>query len=568
MTNFQELGIGPDLIKAVEEMGFENPTQVQEKVIPQILNTQRDIIGLAQTGTGKTAAFGLPLIEETDIDDKSVQALVIAPTRELCVQIAGDLKNYSHHTPGLSVVAVYGGASIEMQIRELRRGAHIIAATPGRMVDLLKRKAVNISKLRTLVLDEADEMLNMGFRDELDKILETTPEDKRTLLFSATMPAEVARIASRYMTDALTITVGRQNSGAENVRHIYYQVHARDRYAALKRIADINPNIYGIVFCRTRRETQEVADKLIKDGYNADALHGDLSQAQRDHVMNRFRERNLQMLVATDVAARGIDVNDITHVINYNLPDEAAVYTHRTGRTGRADKSGIAISIVNYREKSRIPQLEKMLGKKFEKRPVPSGEEICKKQLFNLIDRMEKVVVDEDQIAPFMDTVNKKLEWLSKEDIIKHFVSLEFNRFLEYYKNAPDLNKGSEGKSREKKTRFERGKKSRRQDYNENFTRFFINVGRKDRIAPQNIIGIVNDYSGDRNIIIGDIDIKDSFSFFEADSAAASKILKNLKGKEYKNRTLMVEIADDRKSSKARKNTGKRKDKNKKHRKN
>src|SRR6056297_3495589 len=451
MLTFNALGISPNLLKGTEELGFNKPTPIQEKIIPLVCETKDDLIGLAQTGTGKTAAFGLPIIEQTDIREKSVQALILAPTRELCIQITRDLQNYSKYMKGMEVVPVYGGANIQTQMKALKKGAHIIVATPGRMLDLMKRKAANINQVRTVVLDEADEMLNMGFREELDGILEKTPDDKRTLLFSATMPKEVTRIARNYMNNPVQITIGKQNAGPENVRHYYYQVHARDRYLALKRIADYNPDIYGLIFCRTRKETKEVADKLLKDGYNADAIHGDLSQAQRDHVMKRFRERSLQMLVATDVAARGIDVNDISHVINYNLPDELEVYTHRTGRTGRAEKSGTAISIVNYREKNKIPAIEKIIDKKCERMPIPSGDEICSKQLFNLIDKMENAKVDEKQIAPFMETVNKKLEWLSKEEIIKHFVSLEFNRFLEYYKDAPNLNKKAEKKDNQNK---------------------------------------------------------------------------------------------------------------------
>jgi ATP-dependent RNA helicase DeaD len=532
------MGFSPELLKGIEKLGFTQPTPIQEKVAPTILTTDKDLVGLAQTGTGKTAAFGLPLIELTDVSQNEVQTLILAPTRELCMQITKDLESFSKYTKGLKVVAIYGGAPIETQLKKLRDGVHIIVATPGRMLDVIKRKAVKINKIRTLVLDEADEMLNMGFRDELDNILETTPPTKRTLLFSATMPKEVARIAKNYMDDPVKITVGDQNSGAENIRHIYYQVHAKDRYLALKRIADINPDIYGIVFCRTRRETKEVADKLIKDGYNADALHGDLSQAQRDQVMKRFRERNLQMLVATDVAARGIDVNDITHIINYNLPEELATYTHRSGRTGRAGKSGISIAIVNFREKSKIPQIEKIIGKKFEKLPVPNGEEICKKQLFRLIDRMEKAEVDEEQIEPFMETVNKKLAWLTKEDIIKKFVSLEFNRFLDYYKDAPDLNAGANERS------SSRGEKRREGKKRDNFARIFINIGKKDKIAPKNIIGLVNDSTGNRDIAIGDIDIKGSFSFFEVDPHYAEDVIDSFKNTRFKGRKVFVELAE------------------------
>ncbi len=543
------MGFTPELLQGIDSLGFETPTPIQQKVIPVVMETKNDIVGLAQTGTGKTAAFGLPIIQQTDINNKAVQALIVTPTRELCIQIAHDLENFSRYINNLKVVAVYGGANIETQIRQLKSGAHIITATPGRMLDLLKRKVADISNIKTLVLDEADEMLNMGFREELDAILKNAPKMRRTLLFSATMPKEVARIAGNYMNKPVEITVGKQNSGAENVRHVFYQVHARDRYLALKRIVDVNPDIYGIVFCRTRMETKDVADNLMKDGYNADALHGDLSQVQRDQVMKRFRNRALQMLVATDVAARGLDVSNITHIINYNLPQELELYTHRSGRTGRAGKSGISIAIINYKEIGRIHQIEKFIGKKFEKKLLPSGEEICKKQLFNLIDRMENVVVDEDQIAPFMAVVNKKLDWLSKEQVIKHFVSLEFNRFLEYYKNAPDLNKKAESdekiaSSGQRKQRY-KGKNN-----SGNFARLFINVGKKDGISPKNIIGILNDFTHDRKINIGDIEIKDSFSFFEVGDKFQMRVLKALNGKKYKNRKISVDVAEKRDLSK------------------
>ncbi len=545
MLKFNEMGFKPNLLKGLDELGFVNPTPIQEQVIPIFFETESDIVGLAQTGTGKTAAFGLPIIEQIDIENKSVQALILSPTRELCIQISKDLQNYSKHVKGIEIVSVYGGASIETQMRALKKGAHIIVATPGRMLDLIKRRVAKINNIDTVVLDEADEMLDMGFRDELNGILEKTPAFKRTLLFSATMPKEVARIAKNFMDSPVEITVGKQNAGAENVRHVFYQVHARDRYIALKRIADINPNIYGIVFCRTRAETKEVAEKLIKDGYNADALHGDLSQAQRDHVMKRFREKTLQMLVATDVAARGIDVQDISHIINYNLPDELETYTHRSGRTGRAGKSGVSIAIVNYREVTKIPTIEKIVQKKFERLLVPTGAEICKKQLFKLIDRMENVVVDEDQIAQFMDTVNKKLEWLTKEQIIKRFVSLEFNRFLDYYKNAPDLNKKAEGKAekRDKKDGGGRGDRSNRRG-SSGFSRFFINVGKKDKVEPKNIIGMINDYTKDRDINVGSIDIKDSFSFFEVGEKHTKKVLNSFHDAKYKGRSVRIEIAE------------------------
>ena len=571
MLTFNELGLSPNLLKGIDALGFTNPTPIQEKIIPIVFETENDIVGLAQTGTGKTAAFGLPIIEQINAKNKFVQALILAPTRELCIQISKDLQNYSQFIKELEIVPVYGGASIDTQVRALKRGAQIVVATPGRMLDLIKRKAANLSNLNTVVLDEADEMLNMGFRDELDGILEQTSNSKRTLLFSATMPREVARIAENYMDNPIQVTVGAQNAGADNVRHVYYQVHARNRYLALKRIADINPDIYGLVFCRTRMETKDVAEKLIKDGYNADALHGDLSQAQRDQVMGRFRERTLQMLVATDVAARGIDVNEITHVINYNLPEDNEIYTHRSGRTGRAGKSGVSIAIVNYREINRIPQIEKLIQKNFERLAVPNGPEICKKQLFKLIDKMENAVVDEEQIAPFMGSVNKKLEWLDKEQIIKRFLSLEFTRFLEYYKDAPDLNDKSDGRldSRDnrdtrgrsrregrdggrvgEKSRFGRngkddsGKDRFKSKAKSNYSRFFINLGRKDGLIAKSVIGLINDNTNDRDIKIGDIDIKDSFSFFEVDKKSKSKILSSFKNSQYKGRSVNVEIAD------------------------
>ncbi|MCF8387756.1 MAG: DEAD/DEAH box helicase [Bacteroidales bacterium] len=570
MLTFKAMGFSPNLLKAIEELGFLKPTPIQEEIIPLIFDTDSDITGLAQTGTGKTAAFGLPLIEQIDIHDKQTQVLILAPTRELCMQISKDFQNYSKYNDGLRVVPVYGGANIDTQIRALKKGAHIIAATPGRMLDLMKRKVAKIDQIQTLVLDEADEMLNMGFKDELDAIMEKSPGSKRTLLFSATMSKEVSRIAQKYLKDPVRITIGKQNSGAENIQHMYYQVHAQDRYLALKRIADINPNIYGIVFCRTRQETKDVADKLIKDAYNADALHGDLSQAQRDHVMKRFRERSLQMLVATDVAARGIDVQEISHVINYNLPDELEIYTHRSGRTGRADKSGIAISILNYREVSKVTQIEKMIGKRLQKLPLPSGEEICKKQLFNMIDRMENVEVDEAQIEPFMEAVNKKLSWLTKEQIIKRFVSLEFNRFLKYYRDAPDLNKKANSPVKVDAGRKDRKRKgSGKEDFQQirsrrkprgNYVRFFLNLGNKDGLIPKNVIGMINDNAQDRDINIGDIDIKDSFSFFEVEEKFAPVVHDAMRHGKFKGRKVKVELALENESKgKKKKAKGKKK---------
>ncbi|MGA8264696.1 MAG: DEAD/DEAH box helicase, partial [Ignavibacteriaceae bacterium] len=438
--SFEEIGIEKNVLQAINEIGFEEPMPVQQEVIPLLLEGKGDIIALAQTGTGKTAAFGLPIVQMTDTKNKNTQFLILSPTRELCLQIADDLLSFAKYTPGIKIAAVFGGASIERQIKMIKKGVHIISATPGRLIDLINRKIVHLKNINTLVLDEADEMLNMGFRDELEKILIETPADKNTLLFSATMPKEVRLISNNYMKDPVEITIGKRNSGAENISHICYMTHAKDRYPALKRIVDFNPDIYGIVFCRTRRETQEVAEHLMKDGYNADSLHGDLSQPQRDSVMNKFRAKSLQLLIATDVAARGIDVDNISHIINYNLPDESDIYTHRSGRTGRAGREGTSIVIANLKEKNKIYQIEKLINKKFDFRQVPSGKDISRTQLFHIVDRIEKIEVDDSEINSFLPEILKKLEWLDREELIKKFVSVEFNRFIEYYKNLSDLN--------------------------------------------------------------------------------------------------------------------------------
>ena len=460
MTTFENLGITAHVLKSIQELGFVQPMPIQEKVIPMLLETHEDMIGLAQTGTGKTAAFGLPIIQQTDLANRRPQALILAPTRELCQQIAGDLKNFARFLPELHVVAVYGGADMARQIKSLQQGAHVIVATPGRMNDLLnKQKRIQLAAIRTVVLDEADEMLNMGFKEELDAILEQTPESKRTLLFSATMPKEVLQISKQYMRSPKRISAGNVNAGAEDVDHILYVVPSRQRYLALKRVIDFYPEIYGIVFCRTRTETQEIANKLIQDGYNADALHGELSQAQRESIMHKFRIKNLQLLVATDVAARGLDVKDLTHIINYNLPDENAIYTHRSGRTGRAGKKGTSIAIVNLKEKYRIKQLESQLRKTFTQKPIPNGDAICEKQLLSLVDKLETIEVDHKEIDKFLPMVYEKLEWLNREDLIKHFVSLEFNRFLDYYRDAEDLKLSKEELGTEK------GDKRKRRDH-------------------------------------------------------------------------------------------------------
>ena len=518
MISFEEMGLDALLLKAVDALGFKKPTPIQEEVIPRLLSDKRDLVALAQTGTGKTAAFGLPLVQHADPSKQDIQGLVLCPTRELCMQITTDLNKFAQYRNGFRTVAVYGGASIDKQIKDLKKGVQIVVGTPGRTLDLIKKKHLYIDKIQTLVLDEADEMLNMGFKEDIDAILLATPDKKQTLLFSATMPVEIERIAARYMHKPDEIAAGHRNTAAENIRHEYYVAPAKFRYEVLKRIADMNPRIYGIVFCRTRHEAKEVADKFMHDGYNADALHGDLSQSQRDFVMNRFRKGHLQMLIATDVAARGLDVNNLTHVINYNLPDDLEIYIHRSGRTGRAGKSGTSISILHTRETNKIRSLEKITSKSFKRKAIPEGREICKKQLFNLIDKVEKVELNEDQIEGFLPEIHKKLSWLSREDLIKHFVSVEFNRFLSYYKDAPDLNLeiDSPNPSKSKKEGF-RVKEKTDSGRRTEFTRFFINLGKKDKLNASNLIGLLNDQTRNRNIEIGKIDILGSFSFFEVD---------------------------------------------------
>jgi ATP-dependent RNA helicase DeaD len=541
MLNFNEFGLSNELLKAIAEIGFDTPTPVQIKTIPAFISTTRDIIALAQTGTGKTAAFGLPLIEMTDLESKKVQSLILCPTRELCIQITNDLQNYSKYIPEFRTVAVYGGASMETQMRALRSGVHVVVGTPGRTMDLIRRKVLKINDIRWMILDEADEMLNMGFKEDLDTILAETPEDKQTLLFSATMSPEITALTRKFLKDTLEISAGKKNIGAENVQHEYYMVHSKDRYNALKRIVDMTPDIYGIVFCRTRQETKDVADKLIGDGYNADSLHGDLSQAQRDHVMSRFRSGHLQLLVATDVAARGLDVNDLTHVINYNLPDELEAYIHRSGRTGRANKTGISVAIIHTRENGKIKELQKLLGKNMERKMVPNGQEICEIQLLSMVDKIEKVNVDQAQIEKYMPAIYKKLDGLSREELIKLFVSAEFNRFLSFYKNAPDLNvtagqekenfrerDGRRKNSRDKNpfssnASEERPEKKRKRNDIE-YSRFHINLGSKSNINPMKLIALINSQTKVRNIEIGKIDIERNFSFFETDSRYAKEV--------------------------------------------
>ena len=529
MKTFEELGVSPEIRKAIEELGYENPMPVQEEVIPYLLGNGNDVVALAQTGTGKTAAFGLPLIQKIDVKNCVPQALVLCPTRELCLQIAGDLTDYSKYITDLKILPVYGGSSIDSQIRSLKRGVHIIVATPGRLIDLMERKVAQLATIRDVVMDEADEMLNMGFTDSINAILENIPQDRNTLMFSATMSPEIARIAKTYLHEAKEITIGTKNEGSKNVNHVAYIVHAKDKYLALKRVVDFYPQIYGIVYCRTRKETQEIADKLIQDGYNADSLHGELSQAQRDSVMQKFRQRHLQLLVATDVAARGLDVNDLTHVINYGLPDDTESYTHRSGRTGRAGKTGISIAIISLREKGRMKEIEHIIKKKFEVSVLPSGQEICQQQLIKVIDDIEKVKVNEGEIETFLPGIYRKLDWLDKEDLIKRVVSLEFNRFLDYYKNAPEIEqpKANEKKSEAKESRKgDKEKVGRKAE--KGYTRLFLNLGKTDGFYTNQIIDLVNRNLRKERIQIGRIDLMQNFSFFEVIQEQAPQVLKAL----------------------------------------
>ena len=566
MKTFEELGVSPEIRKAIEEMGYEHPMPVQEEVIPYLLGNGNDVVALAQTGTGKTAAFGLPLIQKIDIKNRVPQALILCPTRELCLQIAGDLTDYSKYITDLKILPVYGGSSIESQIRSLKKGVHIIVATPGRLIDLMERKVARLETIRDVVMDEADEMLNMGFTDSINAILEQVPEDRNTLMFSATMSPEISRIAKTYLHDAKEITIGTKNEGSKNVHHIAYTVHAKDKYLALKRVVDFYPQIYGIIFCRTRKETQEIADELIQDGYNADSLHGELSQAQRDLVMQKFRQRHLQLLVATDVAARGLDVNDLTHVINYGLPDDTESYTHRSGRTGRAGKTGVSISIINLREKGKMREIERIIKKKFDLGTLPSGKEICEQQLIKVIDDIEKVKVDEEEIETFLPSIYRKFEWLSKEDLIKRVVSMEFNRFLDYYKNAPEIEQpNAENKKGERKERKERGgERSRKAE--KGYTRLFLNLGKTDGFFPNQIIDMINRHIKKERIQIGRIDLMQNFSFFEVIEPQAALVVKALNKTSVNGRKVVVEYADENsgKSDKAgkkrdKKESGKRK---------
>ena len=577
-NRFQGLGLRQELLRAIEEQGYEQPMPVQEQVIPWLLGSEsRDLVALAQTGTGKTAAYGLPLLqllkdlsqpplegeESLQVQEKfprpskegrggsSPSVLILSPTRELCLQIADDLQGFAKYMPEVRILAVYGGANIEPQIRALKHGVDIIVATPGRLVDLMTRKKVAVlDDVRYLVLDEADEMLSMGFQEDLDTILEGVPEEHRTLLFSATMSKEIERIAKKYLKDSHEIQIGSRNEGAENVNHVYYMVQAKDKYLALKRVVDYYPRIYAIIFCRTRMETQEVADALIRDGYNADALHGELSQQQRDLTMQRFRQHRIQLLVATDVAARGLDVDDLTHVINYGMPDDVEYYTHRSGRTGRAGKKGTSISIVHIREKNKIRQIEKVIKKEFVRQSLPEPKEICGKQLYHVIDEIERVEVDEEQIAPFMEDVQKRWAWLDKDDIVKRILSREFGRFLRYYASAPEIEEVSESKAKSKeqgarsKGQGARGKKG---DHTaeEGYTRLFLSVSKIDGFFAKDIIKLINDKVKGRKVEIGRIDLLKNISFVEVAEEDADRVMKGLKGTRVKGREVVVDYADN-----------------------
>lgn len=530
MKSFESLGLSRGLVESVELLGFETPTPIQEKSIPVLLQGDRDFVGLAQTGTGKTAAFGLPLLDLVNDQSRQTQALVLAPTRELGLQITSDLENFSEKFKKFNIVAVYGGASISEQIRKVKRGAHVIVATPGRLIDLIDRKAVDLSSVRYVVLDEADEMLNMGFKEDLDKILSYTPDTKITWLFSATMPKEVKAIMKNYMADPFELTVGDKNAGNVNIEHRYVLVKERDKYAAIKRILDFNPDIFGLIFCRTRIDTQKVAEMLIKDGYNADALHGDLTQQQRDRVMMKFRDRSLQILVATDVAARGIDVENITHVIHMNMPDEMEFYTHRSGRTARAGRSGISIALVSREEFGRLKQIEKSLKSPFKRMMVPTGSEVCQKQLLALMHKVKEVTVKEEEMEAFLPAVYEELHHLTKPELIKRFAAIEFNRFLDYYRNAPDLNAQDTGDGQG--SRYVTG------------ARFFINLGKMDGLEKAGFLDLIEEVTGVERKEIGKIDLKGAYSFFEVEKELAEQVSRAFEGFVYHGRAVRVEITD------------------------
>lgn len=549
MKTFEELGVSEEIRRAIEELGFEHPMPVQEEVIPYLLGNRNDVIALAQTGTGKTAAFGIPVLQRTDSRVRQTQALILSPTRELCLQIADDLKDFAKYIDGINIVPVYGGTSIENQIKSLHHGAQIIVATPGRLIDLMNRGVAKLDAVRNVVLDEADEMLNMGFSESIDEILEGVPEDRNTLLFSATMSKEIEKIARNYLHDPKEIVVGSRNEGAEHVNHIYYMVNAKDKYLALKRVVDYFPKIFAIIFCRTKRETQEIADKLIHDGYNAESLHGDLSQQQRDLTMQKFRQHMTQLLVATDVAARGLDVDDLTHVINFGLPDDIESYTHRSGRTGRAGKKGTSISIIHSRERSKMRAIEKTIGKKFVEGVMPSAQEICKKQLYKVMDQIVKTDVNEEEIAPFMEDINRYFEYIDKEDLIKKIVSVEFGKFLAYYADAPEIGK-VQGESRKKDRKDDARKRTRKAE--EGYRCLFINLGKADGFYPGEIMQFINKHMKGRQEV-GNIDLLSKMSYIEVPEEDAEKVMDALDGTTYKGRDVRCNDADEGGKGRSRK---------------
>lgn len=555
MKTFEELGVSEEIRRAIEELGFETPMPVQEEVIPYLLGSRNDVIALAQTGTGKTAAFGIPVLQKINPKNKDTQALVLSPTRELCLQIADDLKDFSKYMKGVNIVAVYGGTSIENQIHALRHGAQIIVATPGRLIDLMHRGKVKLENVNNVVLDEADEMLNMGFADSINEIFEGLPEERNTLLFSATMSKEIEKIAKSYLNEYKEIIVGSRNEGAENVNHIYYLVNAKDKYLALKRIVDFNPKIFGIIFCRTKLDTQEIADKLIHDGYNAESLHGDLSQQQRDLTMEKFRQHLTQLLVATDVAARGLDVDDLTHVINFGLPDDIESYTHRSGRTGRAGKKGTSISIIHTREKHKMRAIEKEIGKAFVEGDIPSPKEICKKQLYKVMDQIVKTDVNDEEIDPFMKDINRYFEFMDKGDLIKKIVSMEFGKFLAYYADAPEIEKPTSRPAREERKTKRNDRNSQRGDKGQTkrgkkkaekgYKRLFINLGKNDGFYPGEVMQYINKHVKGRQDV-GHIDLLDKFSYIEVPEKDAAKVMKALDGTVYKGREVRCNDADEK----------------------
>jgi len=546
LKTFEKLGVCEEISRAISELGFEQPMPVQEEVIPYLLGEGNDVIALAQTGTGKTAAFGIPLLQKIDPKNRETQALILSPTRELCLQISDDIKDFSKYIAGVNVVPVYGGTSIVNQIHALKHGAQIIVATPGRLIDLVNRGAADLSKISNVVLDEADRMLDMGFSESIDEILSKVPRDRNTLLFSATMSKEIEKIALSYLHDHKEIVVGSRNEGAENVNHIYYLVHAKDKYLALKRIVDFHPRIFAIIFCRTKLETQEIADKLIKDGYNAESLHGDLSQAQRDLTMQKFRQHLTQLLVATDVAARGLDVDDLTHVINYGLPEDIENYTHRSGRTGRAGKKGTSISIIHTKEKSKVRNIEKVIGKKFIEETLPTPREICTKQLYRAMDMIEKVDVDEDQIAPFMEDINRHFEYIDKEVIIKKIVSMTFGRFLDYYADAPEIVRPDDSRKKSERGGKEgkRDRGGRKHEAEKGYARLFINLGKSDGFFPGEIMQYLNKHIREGKQQVGHIDLFEKFSYIEVPKRDANRVMKALNGTVYKNREVRCNEAD------------------------